>query len=928
MWDVAGLKIDLDASAFEKGRRQAEDFQEAVDDAEQSLSRLARVAGTALGTLVGTMAAAFSVRALMQYADAWSDMQSRVGAAVKNMEVAPELMQRVVQIANASYSPLNQTVETYARNVMILQELGYSAEQAADYTESLNHMLVITATKGERAASVQGALSKAMAVGKLRADDLESVLNSGGRVAQALAKQLGTTVNGLREMSSEGKITSQVISEALIGSLQEVREEAGQMPATIADGFTRIQTGIQAFIGQLDQAMQVSGSFANLLVSIGDGIAAIAMVDFGTVLNSITDGVVLLGQALLILAATRIPALLTGLAATNFSLGLMTLQFTAGAAASRLMTVALAAQATAARGLGAAMSFVGGPIGLAIAAMAAVGVAVWNTRRSYQEWEEASKATADAQIKLNEAMQAFSEIKSMDTVGAAMQAARDQVATIEAEIALLEESLAKTLNWEMFLTLGLDTSKSDALRAQLEGLKGELVGSMAILDMLEMEWDNIQSKTAQEKAGVVALNAEQQKALETANGMVRSYQERARLAQLQRDFGKDSIAYGAELYRQERAALEAKLATLDVANDVKDAIRRAWQEEQVATGKSREWEAQMDILRRTGQQALEVIQSISNTEPGATWLDTAISKATSLWNVLKQSAAEYANLTPLMLDDAGNPTNLPGRPRPPPPRPMDLGVPDPVIGSGRVGGGGGGGSLREELSDSERVLKALREEAELLRIAMSSTELQTEIWQKLREAGVEASSETGKVIADTIAQIDGMKKLQEATDAWRESISAAFSEFVLRGGSFRDMLSQIIAKLAEMVFSRGFEALWSNIGGDNILGGVFKTLGIGANANGTDNWRGGLTRVNERGGEIMNLPRGTQIIPHDISKRMADGGGRAGPVQINVNVSGARGNSEIESMVAEGVRSGIAQYDRQALPMRIKQISADGRRIG
>lgn len=711
MWDVAGLKIDLDANAFEKGTRQAKDFQDAVDDVESATIRLARVAGAALGTL----AAAFSVRALAQYADAWSDMQSRVGAAVKDMEAAPALMQRMVQIANASYSPLNQTVETYAQNVTVLQELGYTADQAADYTESLNHMLVITATKGERAASVQGALSKAMALGKLQADGLETVLANGGRVAEALAKQLGTTVNGLRGMASEGKITSQVISETLVGSLEEVREQAGKMPATIADGFTRIQTGIQAFVGQLDQAMQASGSFANILVSIGDGIAAIAMVDFGTVLNSITDGVVLLGQALLVLAATRIPALIASLAATNFGLGLMTLQFTAGAAASRLMTVAMTAQAAAARGLGAALSFVGGPIGLAVAAMAAVGVAAWNTRRSYEQWEEASEATAAAQIKLNEAMQAFVDMKSIDTVGAAMQAARDQVAVIEAEIALLEESLANTERWETILTLGLDTSKSDEMRAQLEALKGDLVGALAVLDMIEMEWGNIQTKTAEEKAGVIALTAEQQKALETANEMLRSSQDRARLAQLERDFGKDSIAYAAELYRQERATLETKLATLDVTEDVKNAIRRAWQEEQIATGKSREWEAQMEILRRTGQKALEIIQSISDTEPGSSWLDTAISKASALWGVLKQAAAEYAALAPLTLDDAGNPTDFkPGDrgTRPPPGRPMDLGVPD-----GGGGGGGGGRSLQDELQERfEALQQAYRSEYELTAI--------------------------------------------------------------------------------------------------------------------------------------------------------------------------------------------------------------------
>jgi tape measure domain-containing protein len=48
---------------------------------------------------------------------------------------------------------------------------------------------------------------------------------------------------------------------------------------------------------------------------------------------------------------------------------------------------------------------------------------------------------------------------------------------------------------------------------------------------------------------------------------------------------------------------------------------------------------------------------------------------------------------------------------------------------------------------------------------------------------------------------------------------------------------------------------------------------LGANAAGTNNWRGGLTSINERGGEIVNLPGGTQIIPHDVSMAMAQNAG-------------------------------------------------------
>lgn len=70
------------------------------------------------------------------------------------------------------------------------------------------------------------------------------------------------------------------------------------------------------------------------------------------------------------------------------------------------------------------------------------------------------------------------------------------------------------------------------------------------------------------------------------------------------------------------------------------------------------------------------------------------------------------------------------------------------------------------------------------------------------------------------------------------------------------------------------------------------------NAMGTPYWRGGYTRVNERGGEIMNLPSGTQIIPHDVSVKAA--GGRS--VTVNVNIQGnVIGNREYTEQVGEYV---------------------------
>ena len=76
-----------------------------------------------------------------------------------------------------------------------------------------------------------------------------------------------------------------------------------------------------------------------------------------------------------------------------------------------------------------------------------------------------------------------------------------------------------------------------------------------------------------------------------------------------------------------------------------------------------------------------------------------------------------------------------------------------------------------------------------------------------------------------------------------------------------------------------------------IIGGIYKGIKsaggwvmdkLRGHALGTPYFSGGLTRINERGGEIVDLPSGTRIIPHDVSRRMAGGPS----ITVNVTVQG------------------------------------------
>ena len=138
----------------------------------------------------------------------------------------------------------------------------------------------------------------------------------------------------------------------------------------------------------------------------------------------------------------------------------------------------------------------------------------------------------------------------------------------------------------------------------------------------------------------------------------------------------------------------------------------------------------------------------------------------------------------------------------------------------------------------------------------------------------------------------------KAGEVWN-SIKTAF-------GGIRDSITGAFSAAKDKV-AGFFSWLDQKIESVPILGSIYKggksavswvADHLDGNAIGTPYWRGGLTRVNERGGEIMNLPSGTQIIPHDVSVRQ--GSGRS--VTININIQGnVIGNREYTEQVGEYV---------------------------
>lgn len=124
-------------------------------------------------------------------------------------------------------------------------------------------------------------------------------------------------------------------------------------------------------------------------------------------------------------------------------------------------------------------------------------------------------------------------------------------------------------------------------------------------------------------------------------------------------------------------------------------------------------------------------------------------------------------------------------------------------------------------------------------------------------------------------------QFMESFGGIRDGIVGAFNAVKDTVGGFFSWIGDKLTGLGESI---------ANIPG---VGSVFSWImkrqfgvDLSSHATGTSFFAGGWTRVNERGGEIMRLPGGTQIIPHDISRQMVGGPSITVYVTVQGNVIG------------------------------------------
>lgn len=316
--------------------------------------------------------------------------------------------------------------------------------------------------------------------------------------------------------------------------------------------------------------------------------------------------------------------------------------------------------------------------------------------------------------------------------------------------------------------------------------------------------------------------------------------------------------------------------------------------------------------------------------------DTAIqTKQTGMFGTVSKGAGPLQSF-------AGVPTP-PGRPA------VALGEFEGVLGDDPKGRGGGGrkgrkrgGGSGTRLNEYQRETAAIEERTTKMQIQattvgqsageIAKAKVQEELMNAARKAGIPLTAdETAKIEAlsqrygESVTAVEEARKAHEALvqtfEDFRDVTDSGLGSFIkaLRDGksgaeALDAALGSVLDTLLQIVQRRIIEGLFGNGGGSGLgggLGGLFSSLFGGGGgptpftvtgtgglyASGTRNHPGGLSIVGEKGPELLNIPRGSQIVPNS---QMGSWGGGSTVVNI-INNSDAQ-ISKRETKTNNGVQ--------------------------
>ncbi len=231
---------------------------------------------TAVASAVKVLAVAMASVKLAQTADDFRMLQARVNVATQSITAGAEAFGKLRDISTRTRSALADNVTIFARLNPSIVQMGGNANDTLRVVELLGKAITVSGASAAEKSSALLQFGQALGSGKLAGDELRSLLESAPYLMKQLADGLGVPIGQLKSLGEQGKLTADVVVEALGKSAERIEKDFASFPITLGGAFTVARDALTRLSERLDSFMGSSTMLTGVVTGIGKAVSGLA----------------------------------------------------------------------------------------------------------------------------------------------------------------------------------------------------------------------------------------------------------------------------------------------------------------------------------------------------------------------------------------------------------------------------------------------------------------------------------------------------------------------------------------------------------------------------------------------------------------------------------------------------------------------------
>lgn len=228
--------------------------QSVSDSADYAVGRFSALKNVFAGSFLANVATGAldmvknQIMGVVELADHVAGTNARlqmISGSQENVVALNNMIFESAQKARGEYMTMADTVASLSVNA---RDAFPDPRETVGFVEGLQKLFVIGGASAENQKFALLQLQQSLASGKLQGDEFRSITENAPILQDMIAKTMGITRGELKELSTQGAITADIIKKAVLDNADEIEERFAKMPKTWADHMTDIKnTAMKAF---------------------------------------------------------------------------------------------------------------------------------------------------------------------------------------------------------------------------------------------------------------------------------------------------------------------------------------------------------------------------------------------------------------------------------------------------------------------------------------------------------------------------------------------------------------------------------------------------------------------------------------------------------------------------------------------------------